>query len=300
MMPEKPSPAPQPEAGGKAEILKLEEKLAKIDDPAIRAVVLERIVELRSKLPTEPEPELQAEIEPAQPKPDVPLTPPTAEQMERADALVRQAQVEKMRGNHQASTDLMRMALEEAPTAPALLEALGDDAMARGRYKEARSAYERALKVSAKSVSLERKHAESILKSQSALTIEDQLRLGLNATPFISAEDMKASRKAAVFYNAFIPGVGQLALGQTQKGAIILGIWIACLIGIVLLRGDLSALMRAMVGGQSGQKVTMLVLIPIFIALIDYFVALADLKGAEVGGVQKVDRPKPPVDLPFE
>jgi hypothetical protein len=44
----------------------------------------------------------------------------------------------------------------------------------------------------------------------------------------------------------------------------------------------------------------MLVLIPIFIALIDYFVALADLKGAEVEGVQKVDRPKPPVDLPFE
>ncbi|HEY0867779.1 MAG TPA: tetratricopeptide repeat protein [Fimbriimonas sp.] len=298
---EPPAPVTGSGSSARSELHRLEEKLTTIADPDIRSVLVARIQQLYAELPPEPPTAEAAAVEaPAPEEPDEPLLPPTQEQMERAESLVRQAKVERMRGNRQAASDLLRQATEIAPTAPALLESLGDDAMERHNYKQARQAYERALKVSPKNIALERKHAESILKAESGLTVEDQLRLGLSGSPFISSEDMKASRKSATILNAFLPGLGQIALGQTTKGAILMAVWILCLVGIVLLRGDFTALMQTTFTGQSDQKPTLLVLLPIFVALIVYVGALADLKGTEPEGIHKVDHPKPPVNLPFE
>lgn len=306
MASENASPAPAPDAGSgspaRSELKRLEEKLKTIDDPDIRAVLVARIQQIYAELPPEPQKIAEAQVAESQVQdvPAEPLLPPTQEQMEKAEALVRQAKVERMRGNRQAASDLLRQATEVAPTAPALLETLGDDAMERHNYKQARQAYERAMKVSSKNIALERKHAEAILKAESGLSVEDQLRLGLTGSPFISGEDMKASRKSATILNAFFPGLGQLALGQTTKGAILIALWVLCLVGIVLLRGDFTALMQTVFTGRSDQKPTLLVLLPIFLALVVYVGALADLKGTEKEGIHKVDRPKPPVNLPFE
>lgn len=275
-----------------SELERLEKKIASIEDPDIRAVLESRIRDLRAKLPEKP-------VAPEPAVADEPLLPPTQEQLDRADGFIRQAQVEKMRGNKQAASDLLKKAAEAAPTSPAVLETLGDNAIERRNYKEARAAYEKALKVSPKSIGLERKHAAAVLNSQSALTIEDQLRLGMKDSVFITADDITANRKAAMILNAFAPGVGQIAVGQTTKGIVYLAIWIVCIASIVLLRGDLSEMTKS-IAGQPAHP-SMVVLIPALVGLVVYFVALIGLKGGDAShAAHKVDHPRPPVDLPFE
>src|SRR5258708_7712946 len=129
-----PEPDASPTAALQAEIDRVRQKRDELQDTDLREALDMKLAQLEAKLAAMPQLE-------ASPEPEAPLEPPTPAQLEQADVLIRQARVEKMRGNKSASTDILRQAVEAAPTAPSVLEALGDDLLERGQKREAREVY---------------------------------------------------------------------------------------------------------------------------------------------------------------
>jgi tetratricopeptide (TPR) repeat protein len=270
-----------------ADLARLEAKRAESDDPDIRAALDIRIAQVRSDVEG-----LEREVDAATTEPEPPA-PPTPEQAEEAERLIRQAHVEKVRGNRSRAGDLLRQAAEVAPGSPAVLEALGDDQMERRQYAKARESYGRALLLIPDNVPLQRKHAQSILGSRSDAFADFEAQ----------QSEAMASAPAATMLSVVLPGVGHMVLGETRKGGLILGAWLAALVAVLLLRHQLRGLFAAAgvpVGGDAGGGGA-LILLPLMIALIIHIGAVIDCasRAKTVKRVQP-DRPAPPVDLPFE
>ena len=140
----------------RAELLRLKIKRSETEDLDIRKALEERITMLATQIAT-----LKAAAPPEEI--EIPIEPATPEQIAQADQLIREARVQKMRKNLQASTDLLKKASEIAPGAPAVLEALGDDLMERRRLNEAANAYKQAVRFDPTNVGLERKHAMAVM-----------------------------------------------------------------------------------------------------------------------------------------
>lgn len=284
---------PPNDADPKVELMRLKAKLSTVQDRDIKAALQARIDELTAKVEAQIEAAMALPEEPAELPP-----PPTPEQAEKAERLVRQAVLEKRRGNQEAVTKLLEEAVAAAPGAPATLEMLGDEFAERKRTKQALEYYKRAKELDPKNVGLERKHAELALRMGMAGSFEDQMRRGDSL--FIGQGDDTASIGVARALNFFAPGLGHLVIGRTVTGFTFLGIWIACLIWLFLQKDDMAGLLRMILGGRGnfGNGIFP----PLLIAIITLFVAQASLGGAQmsVRRAQKKPHPKPPVDLPFD
>ena len=278
---------PPKDAGdSRAELARLKAKMMAIDDREIRAVLKTRVDELTAQVEALPKPEDAGPV-----VPETPPDPPTPEQIERSERLVRQAMLEKQRGNKAAVTKLLEEAVAVAPGAPATLEALGDDFAERGRAKEGLECYTRAMKLDPKNVGLETKHATLALNVGMAGSIEDQLRANLSDSVFLNRGDAVASYGTAKMLSFFFPGLGHLVLGRTAMGLGLLGSWVACIVWI--------GIVQIAAGGQG--KLSNGVIPPVLIGLIVLIVAVATL-GSDGSSRNKKPptRPRPPVDLPFE
>jgi tetratricopeptide (TPR) repeat protein len=228
------------------------------------------------------------------------VPPPTPEQMVEADRLVQLARVEKMRGNAARSTELLQQATAVAPGAPSVLEMLGDDFKERKRFKEARDAYGKAVKLDPKNVGLETKFAEMVLRGGSTVSVEEMLRMNLSDSPFINPDDQVASASTATFLNLFAPGLGQLVMGRTALGAGILLTWLVCVGFLVFFRSDLGVLFQT-VAGRSSKTPTNVVLPLVIAAMVHLGAILNTASLVKSGGRRpKAEHPVPPVNLPFE
>jgi hypothetical protein len=217
------------------EIARLKDKRSASHDPDIVAALDARIAQLEELHPpraleTQPDSEPQPPVEP--------IEEPAPEDIERAEALIRQSRVERMRGNRKAASDLLEQAAALAPTSSAIAEALGDDLAERGQVAAALDKYAIALKHDSTNVGLERKYAEMVLRTKSAGSIEDQLRAGLSDSLFLTSTDSIAGLSAARWLSAIVPGVGQLTLGRTAKGLWMLGGWVVCMVLTVVFNHD--------------------------------------------------------------
>ncbi len=276
----------------KAEIARLKAKLATIPDRDIRAAIQERIDVLAAQV-FEPEPTKAEEKEPEAPPP-----PPTPQQSEQAERLVRQAMLEKQRGNKVAVTKLLEEAVAVAPGAPATLEALGDDFAERRRVKKALECYKRAMALDPKNVGLEKKHANLVFNVGTAGTIEQQLRA--NSDSFLlTSSDHVANLGVARILSFFVPGSGHILLGRTGMGIGLLATYIACFVWLFLQRKDVSELVKLILGGRG--NFGMGIFPPMIIATLTIFVAVGSL-GADRAAARSVkpQRPTPPVNLPFD
>jgi TM2 domain-containing membrane protein YozV len=290
----------------RAERDRLRQKRAETTDPDIAAALDMRIAQIDAEvpdlpvLPADPDPTPTAEAAPeAEADADAPPAPPTPEQTERAEQLVRQARVEKMRNNRQAATDFLRQAAEVAPGSATVLEALGDDLAERRKMLEARDIYKKALALAPKNVGLERKYGSAVLAVEMEGSLDDQMRRNLSDAPLLTSEDKIASLPVAIMLSAVIPGSGHLVLGQTGRGAGILAAWFLFGIWLLSMFGDLARLF-AFAGGNPTQP-NLLVLVPLLAMSIIYVATLASLKSIAQNATRKPpERPKPPVDLPFE
>lgn len=280
------------EADAAAEIERLRAKQSTIDDEDIRLALQARIDSLES--------ELVRRKKPAEEPAEDPTPKATPEQERQADQLIRQAKVEKMRGNKDRASTLLREASAIAPGSPTVLEAVGDDLLERRMMKDAKMVYQRALKLDPRNVGIERKLAMCALRVGAIGSIEDQLRSGLSDPMFITSSDNVASLNGARFLNAIIPGVGHMVLGRTGAGLAMLLVFGACIGMIALLHKDVPGVLRMIYGKESHPH--MLVLLPMCIALIVWVGAQAalGLPAARPAVRKHVDRPVPPVDLPFE
>ncbi len=289
---------PDPKEQAHAELGRLREKRSATKDKDIRSALDMRIGQILGEF-GEPLPLEEAAEEPqAEPEVDEAVEPPTPEQLEAAEGHIRQARVEKMRGNKVAATEQLELATKAAPGSAIILEALGDDLIERRQYRAAKETYAKAVKVDPTNVALERKYAEVVLRSANAGSIEDQLRRGMGDSLLPTMGDTMAGNAAARWLSAFFPGAGQLVIGQTQKGATLLSIWVISFIGIVVLREDFKALLKFAVGGRAHPN--LFVMVPLLAMMVTWIVSLAGLANTREVSRTSVHHPKPPVDLPFE
>lgn len=228
--------------------------------------------------------------EASQTTPVVELPPkPTPSQQAEADNLVRQSRVFKMRGQGQMATDTLRKAAELAPGAVSVLEALGDDLLERGQAKPAADTFQKALAIDPRNVSLERKYALAVAKSQGTLSIEEAMNLKFGDSPLAAAD--AASARAAAVLSFFIPGAGQIVLGEYAKGGVLLAVWLGFAVWLSLMPGR-----------HSG----MVFFVPIAgMLVVSVVAATMCVKGSNemTGSLRKKgvkNRPAPPMDLPFE
>ncbi|CAN5661808.1 hypothetical protein BH11ARM2_BH11ARM2_16850 [soil metagenome] len=279
------------EQAARAELTRLKVKRREIQDADIRAALDVRIKALEEQVATIPTAPVA--------QPVAPVREPTPKEKEEADRLIALARLERNRGNKPKATDLMKQAADLAPGSAAVLEALGDDLAERKQWKEAKEAYAKAHAVEPKNVGIERKLAQAALRGVGMGSIEDQLRAGLSDSTFLNESDAVAGRTAAIAMSAFLPGLGHIILGKTATGAGILTTWAILGIWLTLERKDLAGLIEMATGG--GQHTpNLLVLVPLFAMAILWIGTLNSLKGRNTVARSKVDRPVPPVDMPFE
>ncbi len=290
------------------ELQRLKDKLAKTKDRNIISVLQMRIGQIEPTLPPDPKLKIEAKKKREKQKElekqeeefaKIPL--PTPAESEEAEKLIRQSMLEKRRGNANGATELLKKAAEVAPGSSVVLEALGDDLFERKLIKPAREAYAKAMKLDPKNVGVERKYALMVLGSTSTMSVENQLRFGVSDSIFLTGEDQVAGLLAAKFLSALIPGGGQLVIGRTTKGAILLGAWVL-LVGLLALWNKDFELLAKYTRG-AGPAPNWRVLVPIIGMASVWITSMADLFSGQSKSVTrstKVERPKPPVDLPFE
>jgi hypothetical protein len=166
--------------------------------------------------------------------------------------------------------------------------------MERGLAQPAVDTYAKALTLSNGDPGIERKYAAAIARSKGALTLEEALQLKAEGSLFSTSE--AASNRSAAIISFFLPGVGQIVLGQYGRG-------LAFLIAWLFFIGFAFSVFNRL---KPGDSIGPMVIIPMAAALAIQIAAAWACKKDDseklVGTVRKgqVERPKPPVDLPFE
>lgn len=285
----------------RAELERLRQKRDDTNDPDIVSALDLRIGQIVAELPTEAAPVPEAPVEEEAPEEEAPPAPPTPKETEEAEALVRQARVEKMRNNHQASTDFLRKAADIAPGSPTVLEALGDDLAERKKLPEARDVYKKAVALAPKNVGLERKYGSVVLAIEMTGSLDDQMRRNLSDSAFLTSEDKVASLPVAIILSAVFPGLGHVILGQTAKGAAIMASWFLSGIWLFSMSEDVKKFLAFAAGGGGRGTPNLVILLPVLLMAVIYVATLSTFKAASRDATRKTpERPKPPVDLPFE
>lgn len=216
--------------------------------------------------------------------------PPTEEEREKAENLVRQANLAKIRGDKVSFEKLIEEAALAAPGSSAVQEAVGDAYVDRRQVRKAKDAYQRAVKLDPTNASAERKFGEMVLSIQLALD-------PMFGKP--SPDESLASGKAAVILSFMIPGLGQIVNGETSKGVAFLVTWLVGVIGAILVPNGLTGLMTLI--GLRGPAFNPTVLLPLFLAVSAWMWAIGDAGGrAKRQDKRMIVHPVPPVDKDFE
>lgn len=183
------------------------------------------------------------------------------------------------------------VALEKAwPAWPPVIEMRGDILELAGRSKQAMACYRMAIDRGGRGKLLEQKHATLVLK------------LAQEADPFTfqaATSEVTANAKIATILSVFVPGLGQIVLGQIGKGVTMLVVWLSAWIWCFMIPNGFKNLLESATGRSSDFKAG--ILLPLFIAIGTHLIAIFDAAvKAKSSDRRKVLRPTPPSDLPFE
>jgi hypothetical protein len=181
-----------------------------------------------------------------------------------------------------------------------VLESLGDELTEQKKYKDARDAYAKALRYAKNNVELEKKHAVSVLRAKGLSSFDAAMRSETSDPIFLTSQDSLASGSGAVFLNAFVPGVGHLAVGKTVGGIALIASSVICVTWIALMHKDIEGLLHMVKGG--GAQPNLLVLVPIFGLVVTYIIGFTSLGSSNQLKQNRsaAARPQPPVNLPFD
>lgn len=223
---------------------------------------------------------------------DEPLPPPPSpEELEKAERLIRESRLQKMRGNKTVAGKLLEEAHDVAPGSVVVIEAIADDLVERRQTKAATELYKKALRIDPKNVSVERKYAECILGT---MRYDDMMiRSDLDA----------ATGKSAVLLSVLVPGLGQIVSGNTRLGLGLMAGWLGGW-GIAWLIPDGLKGVLGLFGVKSGGAAVEfngVVMIPLLLAAVCHLWAIFEAASKSEGRKRKpIDRPRPPVDKDFE
>jgi hypothetical protein len=173
-----------------------------------------------------------------------------------------------------------------------VLEILGDDALERRQMNEALDFYARAMKALPKSISVEKKHADLVFvtKARSANLM------------MMSEFENVASARSATMLSVMVPGLGHLVTGEVFQGLAYLVVYVGAFVWALLIDGGIQGLV-AMVSNRSEPALNGLVFVPLFIMAITWIssvIAMSTRSKMMGRRLDKIERPTPPDDKPFE
>ncbi len=175
-------------------------------------------------------------------KPDSELDP----KRDEVERLLRQANLQKMRGQLEDASASVQQALELMPDDADVWAMLGDLRQQAGDMQGAHDAYKRAHELAPDNAAIERKYAQTVL----ALTSQqEQFQLWQQAIEGkLPEEELGPPRQPALAFllSLVMPGLGQLYNGQIVKGGILLGIMLAGL-SLFMLIGDAKTALQNMI-----------------------------------------------------
>ncbi|MFM9874632.1 MAG: tetratricopeptide repeat protein [Fimbriimonadaceae bacterium] len=211
------------------------------------------------------------------------IIPDDPEKVEHAERTLREANLARVRGHMAIADRLLREAADMAPNTASVLEAVGDNQVANGRYRDAKLSFARAHKIDPQSKSIENKYGEMVLK------------VDLNIDPFAHAEafDGYASPKIAVTLSLLCPGLGQFAVERYTKGGIMIAVYAVTWVLMGLLPGGFKSVFGFMTGKAAFDPLGGLLLL---IALGVIVWSVADLGSLKNKAPRKIERPLPPMD----
>jgi len=231
------------------------------------------------------------------PKPEEtkePELPPkaTPEQITEAERLLQQASLARIRGQASVAEKFLEEAAEAAPGAAAVQAALGDELWQRKQYRKAREHYEMAHRLEPENIAYETKWAESIVGSSG-----DPMSLS------VGLADSYASAKSAGCLSMLLPGLGQIVLGDTQKGVVLMVVYVGAWTWAVLTPNGLSGLPTLFGFGDKVlvKEFNFIVFVPLFLAVCTWIGAITSINSrTKVLAPKQIERPKPPGEGNFE
>lgn len=224
-----------------------------------------------------------------EPPADEPAAAPDPKKVAEADALLVRARLAASRGQRTEAERLLREASDLAPNAPSVLQAIGDAHAEAKRWAEARDAYAKAVRLEPGNVALERKHAAAVFQ-----IAQGQLdSMSSSAGHF----DGMATARAAALYSLLLPGLGHILSGFVGVGVGIMAAWVFSVVAFFLT--EPGKFVEWMFG--RGTDFNVLTFVFGIVALSIHIGAASVLaKEAKSAARRSIDRPRPPVDLPFE
>jgi tetratricopeptide (TPR) repeat protein len=213
---------------------------------------------------------------------------------------IRSAHLHIVAGRKQEAKTLLEKLSAESPNNAEVLELRADLLIINKNFEEATKLLKTARKLSPENKVIERKLAEAALKSTSFGSLEDQLRAAESDLPILGEGDITATATAATVLSLILPGSGHIVIRKMTKGMTYMITWLL-LMGYLLWEGTI---FKGLVGFIAGRD-TNFSMGPIFCAFIAVGIHLIAIM--ECAAISKrtgpriiVEKPKPPVDLPFE
>jgi tetratricopeptide (TPR) repeat protein len=160
----------------------------------------------------------------------------TQQTQDKIDALLREANVLRLRGQVDDAEQRCRTVLELSAEEPTALEMLGDLLRGRGKLEEAGEQYRRAVAAAPGRPSPEMKYAEVALELAERQRMRDAATLLLQSPP--SQELQRRNVTMALLLSLIFPGLGQFYNREAVKGGLLVGGSLLCLLmgGDALLR----------------------------------------------------------------
>ena len=277
-----------------AELKRLRAKASEVDDKDIKSALQLKIDALETERVSAGAPSA------AEPEPEVLPSPPTPEQQADADKLVAQARVEKMRGNGERASELLRQAVSVAPGSSTVVELLADELVGQRKYREALDKYDLARRLDPKNAGADKKHADLVFQTR-AHAASANLMIAEQAS-------LATSSKIATMFACLLPGSGQLVMQRYALGAFYMVTWILMIVWLGVMKSDFAGVLILIGLHVRGAKADFspVVFIPISVAALIHIAGIVGTKSgssreaAFMAHMTKADRPTPPVNLPFE
>lgn len=151
----------------------------------------------------------------------------TQQNQEKLDALLREANVLRMRSQPAEAEARCQAALALAPEEPTALEMLGDLQRGRGQLEEAARLYQRAVGAAPQCPSPERKLAEVALELAERQRLRDTAAFMLQNPP--SPRQQRRNVLIALVLSSLFPGLGQFYNREAVKGGLLVLGSLVCL-----------------------------------------------------------------------
>ncbi len=225
--------------------------------------------------------ESEAEVKKAEKPAPVLPNKPTPEQMVEVEKLLQQASVARIRGKQEIAERALKEASEIAPGSAAVRSALGDELWTRGQRMRARDEYAMAHLLEPTNLHYETKWAEAIL--------------GSAGDPLSLSSASYASGKSATLLSLIVPGLGNIALGQTKVGGVMIGLWFLASTWLIATPNGLYSVLRILGLKAGSANINDVAIVPfVIVVLVWLWSVVATVAKAKDQKPVKLERPVPP------